>query len=100
MSAKLTKEERRKRISDAAYRVAKARGFMQLNRNAVATEANCSGGSVSTFFDEAALRKTVLETALRERDYDILQHAMVGPYAGAIELPADVKLKLITNLAQ
>ena len=92
--------DRRDSIVYAAVLMARKHGFTEFTRDQVAAEAQCSTGCVSKYYDTTALRHAVLKYAVKVRDWDLMGNLLVGPYAGALRLPKDLRAELARRVAK
>jgi len=78
MKRRLTPDERRERIIDAAFRLAICSNYLTITRDEVAVAANCAPTLVNHYFGTVAdLRQMVLDRALVTENCTILAQAIV-----------------------
>lgn len=95
---KLNADERRESIAIAAYSIALNLGFNHITRDSVAAAAGCATGLVSRYFPAESLRRVVFRMAIKHENLKILQHNMVGEYAGLVPMPPDLRRKVSESI--
>ena len=95
--AKIPELVRRETILKAAHRMAQLHGLDGFTRQQVATEAQCSTGCVSTYYDAEALRTAVLKYSVEVKDWKLMQHLVLGKYRGRLRIPAALKKQIIAR---
>jgi len=95
---KISKRERIEQLELAAYHVALKHGLEHVTRDAVADQANCSTGLVSTYLTPWELKVGALRVAVTREDMRLLGHLLIAPYRSHIPLPESLKTKIIAHL--
>lgn len=84
--------DRKAQILDAAIAVAVRDSFANMERKAIAREANVTEGLVSYHFGTMKnLRRTVMRHAIKERNLYIIAEGIICRNPYALKVPDDVK---------
>lgn len=91
---------RRAAILDAAVKVANKRGgWINLTRQGIAAEAECSDGLVNRYFgDMHHIRRSLMEEAIRKQKLSIIAQSLVANDGYAEKTPAEIKTKALLSL--
>lgn len=89
---RMTHDDRRRDILEAAMQIARKSGFSRITRDGVAAAAGVSSGLVSYHFTDAnGLRDAVVDEAIIIENVKLLGEALVAGNRRAMKAPPDLK---------
>lgn len=98
---RLSKEERKREILNAAIALAKVSGYRTLTRDGVADRALVSTGLISYHFETMdALKRLVVKTAIEKEILPIIAQALADGDLQARNAPERLKKQALATLSQ
>jgi AcrR family transcriptional regulator len=98
-SKRLDPKQRTQQILNAAVRVAKKSGYLNITREAVAAEAGCSIGLVTLRFETMTqLKRAVIRQAVKERVLEVIAQGIVARDTYALRAPEELKKQAVAAL--
>jgi len=95
---RLIKEQRYSQILDAAYHLATQGRLMSTTFKDIMQCCGCSRSTIKHYFGSlVALRNAVVETAIREENFDILIIALTNNEPAAMSMSEELKEKTKKN---
>lgn len=94
------RQERRRRLLEAAATVAVERGFLTMRRRDVAAKAGVATGSVNHEFETMdGLRDALLRHAIENENLPIIAQGLACGHPIAREAPADLRARAVAEAA-
>lgn len=83
----------------AALRVARKHGYNQMTRDAIAAEAGCSTGQVTTILGTMPqLRRTVMRAAVTRKDLPVIAQGVVARDPSALAAPVELRTRALVGM--
>jgi AcrR family transcriptional regulator len=92
-------KDRKASILDAAIRMSRHYGYIEVTRADIAHAAECSEALVSSYFGTMTqVRRAVVRAAIQHRDLVIIAQALVAKDAQAMKAPEELRKAAVATL--